>query len=333
MLWVVAALLLAAGTAEAQTTIEYYGLDAVGSVRVIFDPAGAITARMDYGPFGQELVPSTGKQQQKYAGLFAEGEAGLDYAEARMYQSRTGRFSTTDPLYAGLFEPQGWNRYAYALNSPLVYTDASGRAVEGPRGTCFNSGYREEEYQFCAIWMLFYFGFGGDGGGYGYYDPPQGGKGVDGTKPTTTTTAEQPTQPPTVPPPPPVPPPNPPDPPSQAGTSFPSCRSQVKRGEGGFIAVQTVPGGLPGAGYIAWGSYMYDAGSNFGPWAATVTVNGRLNDAKTPPAQFYPPHGSISPKDTKPGDVVNIRVIHVFSDPSNKYLPDVAYGTLTCQVR
>ena len=118
-LLMLAALLLVPVVGQAQT-IEYYGLDAIGSVRVVFDANGNVLSRADYAPFGEPLFPATGKQQQVYAGLFAEGEAGFDYAEARMYQQRTGRFNTVDPVYAGLFQPQAWNRYAYALNAPLA---------------------------------------------------------------------------------------------------------------------------------------------------------------------------------------------------------------------
>jgi hypothetical protein len=64
--------------AQAPTeTVEFYGLDALGSVRVVFDPAGAVVGRMDYGPFGQELVPSAGKQQSIYAGCFQRERRGL----------------------------------------------------------------------------------------------------------------------------------------------------------------------------------------------------------------------------------------------------------------
>ncbi len=125
----VTGVLLCATTVAAQTeTVEYYGLDALGSVRIVFDASGNVTGRMDYGPFGESLVTGSGMPSRAYAGLFRDGEAGLDFAEARSYQSRTGRFSTTDAVYAGLFEPQRWNRYAYALNSPLERIDPTGNA-------------------------------------------------------------------------------------------------------------------------------------------------------------------------------------------------------------
>jgi RHS repeat-associated protein len=81
---------------------------------------------MDYAPFGGELSGGTKLPDQRFAGLFRDGEAGLDYAQARSYQVRTGRFSAPDPVYAGMFDPQQWNRYSYALNAPTGYTDRSG---------------------------------------------------------------------------------------------------------------------------------------------------------------------------------------------------------------
>jgi RHS repeat-associated protein len=122
-----AAVIGSAAPVAAQTeVVEYYGLDAVGSVRIVFDASGTIKGRIDYGPFGQELSGGTNMPDRRYAGLFRDGEAGLDSAGARSYQSRTGRFSTTDAIYAGLFEPQRWNRYAYVHNNPLGFTDTSG---------------------------------------------------------------------------------------------------------------------------------------------------------------------------------------------------------------
>lgn len=83
--------------------------------------------RQDYAPFGMDLFAGTGlSSDPRFAELSRDEEAGLDYARARMYQPRTGRFTAPDPVQAGLFEPQRWNRYSYALNNSVVYADADG---------------------------------------------------------------------------------------------------------------------------------------------------------------------------------------------------------------
>ncbi len=140
---IAAAILGSAPPASAQSEqVEYYALDALGSVRVVFDANGTILGRMDYAPFGEELSGATGLPDRRFAGLFRDGEAGLDAAGARSYQVRTGRFSTSDPVYAGIFEPQRWNRYSYALNSPLVFVDPTGLTdCTPPRPLCFATGF------------------------------------------------------------------------------------------------------------------------------------------------------------------------------------------------
>src|SRR5262245_51552820 len=77
----------------AQTeAVEYYGTDALGSIRIVFDANGTVLGRTDYTPFG-DVFSSSGTQKHLYAGLFRDTESDQDYAEARMYQQRTGRFS------------------------------------------------------------------------------------------------------------------------------------------------------------------------------------------------------------------------------------------------
>jgi len=113
-------------TVSAQSeVVEYYGTDALGSIRVVFDTSGNVTARTDYYPFG-EVFATSGNQKNVYAGLFQDSETELDFAPGRMYQPRTGRHTRVDPVYAGLFEPQRWNRYAYALNNSMTLSDPSG---------------------------------------------------------------------------------------------------------------------------------------------------------------------------------------------------------------
>ncbi len=78
-------------------------------------------------------------------------ETGLDYFEARYYSSTQGRFTSVDPFdialdtqqaaelnpekaralfNAYLSQPQQWNRYAYAINNPLLYVDPTGEAIQ-----------------------------------------------------------------------------------------------------------------------------------------------------------------------------------------------------------
>lgn len=151
---------LVPSTVAAQSeTIEYYAADALGSIRVVFTATGAIQGRIDYGPFGEQLTSAAGVGQKVFAKVSFDGESNMDYADARMYQPWTGRFNAPDPVYAGLFEPQRWNRYAYALNSPLTFVD--------PDGLLANSGMG----QHCAA-EYSYASCGGDdafwGGGNGF---------------------------------------------------------------------------------------------------------------------------------------------------------------------
>ena len=128
--WLAALACLVPSTAQAQTeTIEYYGLDALGSVRIVFDATGAVLGRQDYGPYGRPLFPATGLPPERFGGQPVDGEIEQGDFEAREYQMRTGRFTRVDPIYDGIFEPQRWNRYAYALNNPVTSADPSGLNV------------------------------------------------------------------------------------------------------------------------------------------------------------------------------------------------------------
>ena len=116
----------------AAQTVEYYHLDALGSVRAISNQAGSVIQRYDYLPFGEEANPTVTANTRKFTGKERDTETGLDYVGARYYSSRTARFTTVDPVYTwreNLADPQRWNRYAYARNNPLRYTDPDGREI------------------------------------------------------------------------------------------------------------------------------------------------------------------------------------------------------------
>jgi RHS repeat-associated protein len=127
------ALVLAASTAAAQTepvTVEYYHLDALGSVRAVTDATGGLIRTHDYRPFGEGENPAAGADAVRFTGKERDAETGLDYFGARYYASRSGRFTTVDPVMnveAALVDPQRWNRYAYTRNNPLALVDPDGR--------------------------------------------------------------------------------------------------------------------------------------------------------------------------------------------------------------
>ena len=65
----------------------------------------------------------------------------MDYAQARYYSNRHGRFTGVDPLLSSAMteNPQTWNRYSYGVNSPLKYTDPSGMYIcAGDKKQCRN---------------------------------------------------------------------------------------------------------------------------------------------------------------------------------------------------
>lgn len=112
--------------------VEYYHLDAVGSVRAMTDENGAVIERHDYLPFGEEWALQGSTQPLRFTGKERDLETGWDYFGARYYGSNIGRFTSVDPaitIEENLFDPHGWNRYAYARNNPLRYVDPDGQIV------------------------------------------------------------------------------------------------------------------------------------------------------------------------------------------------------------
>ena len=118
-----------AALAGAQT-VEYDHPDALGSVRVVTNEAGAVVRRHDYLPFGQAWAATPGETSPKmFTGQERDAETGLDYFGARYYRAEIGRFTTVDPGHVGgdVGNPQTWNAYVYAGNNPLRNIDPDGR--------------------------------------------------------------------------------------------------------------------------------------------------------------------------------------------------------------
>jgi len=157
---------LEAWTASSESSsaqIQWLVTDQLGTPRMVFDKTGSLAAtkRHDYLPFGEEIFADTGGRttggypassnssdgvRQKFTLKERDIETGLDYFLARYYSSVQGRFTSPDEFtggpdelytfaedasnnptfYASLENPQSLNKYQYAYNNPLRYTDADG---------------------------------------------------------------------------------------------------------------------------------------------------------------------------------------------------------------
>jgi len=123
------------------TTLQtvYMTADVLGSPRINTNQKGEVVARHDYLPFGDEIAGLGQRAQhaeyrfddirQKFTGYEKDQETGLDFAQARYYGNGLGRFTSVDPLLdsAKIGNPNSWNRYTYALNNPLRFTDPTGQ--------------------------------------------------------------------------------------------------------------------------------------------------------------------------------------------------------------
>lgn len=125
--------------------------DHLGTPRIIADKTGSMVGikRHDYLPFGEELKAGQGGRttaqgyagdhvRQQFTGYERDDETKLDYAQARYFSGTQGRFTAVDPLAASATpaNPQTFNRYSYAMNSPLKYTDPSGMISTSMTSAC-----------------------------------------------------------------------------------------------------------------------------------------------------------------------------------------------------
>jgi RHS repeat-associated protein len=116
--------------------------DHLGTPRMLVNKSGTLAGvkRHDYLPFGEELSAGIGGRtttqgytgdsvRQHFTGYEADGETGLNFAQARYQSPAQGRFTSVDPFgaSASVANPQSFNRYSYVENTPLNAVD--------PRGT------------------------------------------------------------------------------------------------------------------------------------------------------------------------------------------------------
>ena len=154
----------------ANGTTYFSFLDHLGSTRLVTTYSQnqsqnqQVYDSLDYLPFGEEIAGDTGSGH-KFTGYQRDAETGLDYAHARYYNSRLGRFMSGDPAPGDITDPQTLNRYAFVRNNPVNLVDPSGMDDCDPFDP--NCGGCDDLFCFDP------FGGGGDGGGGGGDIGPQ----------------------------------------------------------------------------------------------------------------------------------------------------------------
>ncbi len=119
----------------------------------VTDTSG-VAVHEDWLPFG--AATASYALNARFPGQWFQGENGLHYNWHRHYDPTTGRYTQTDPL--GFVN--GPSVYAYALNSPQVYTDPDGRLIPAlVAGALIGGGldlalqlYREDGNFSCVDW-------------------------------------------------------------------------------------------------------------------------------------------------------------------------------------
>ena len=136
--------------------VSYLTSDHLGSPRINTDATGAVIARHDYHPFGEEIIGTGGRTpglgygeddvRKKFTSYERDIESDLDYAINRYHSASLGRFTQVDPyniifekekgkdekekyqiFIAYISEPQIWNKYVYSVNNPINLSDPDGR--------------------------------------------------------------------------------------------------------------------------------------------------------------------------------------------------------------
>ncbi len=121
----------------------YLVKDHLGSIHSISDDNGVKTQEQHYNPWGLRQQsdwqsPLQGGALQAANASTTRGFTGHEHADGlgiihmngRIYDPKLGRFLQADPFVQAPRNGQSLNRYSYALNNPLSYTDPSGYFIK-----------------------------------------------------------------------------------------------------------------------------------------------------------------------------------------------------------
>ncbi len=99
--------------------------DHLKGIAVITNSAGSVVESTTYYPYGQTRSGGITSTDRAFTGQRLDS-TGLYYYGARYYDPNIGRFVSPDTIVQNYRKPASFNRYAYAFDNPLKYTDPSG---------------------------------------------------------------------------------------------------------------------------------------------------------------------------------------------------------------
>ena len=133
------------------TGTKYYHQDHLSN-RLVTSSTGATVAQMGHYPYGESWYNAS-NDKLVFTSYERDAESGKDYAIARNYVSRLGRFASPDKLSGSVANPQSLNRYSYVLNNPGNLVDPSGQCGEmydtkrHKKRLSYGEGGRELDYE------------------------------------------------------------------------------------------------------------------------------------------------------------------------------------------
>jgi RHS repeat-associated protein len=106
----------------------YYGYDARGNVAFLTDATSMTANNYEYDAWGSLIASSgTTSNTRLYSGEELDPDLGLVNLRARYLRTSTGRFLTIDPAPGQIGRPLTMNRYAYADDDPIDFSDPTGK--------------------------------------------------------------------------------------------------------------------------------------------------------------------------------------------------------------
>jgi RHS repeat-associated protein len=128
---------------------KYYHRDLLSN-RLVTDSSGNTAAQLGHYPYGESWYNAS-NDKLIFTSYERDSESGNDYAQARYYVNRLGRFSSVDPLSGNSADPQSLNRYSYARNLPAMATDPTGQE---PCGLVETKRRRLAEFEWAGMGLL-----------------------------------------------------------------------------------------------------------------------------------------------------------------------------------